>query len=469
MEFSRLYQAAERGDVNSLHELHVQDPAILDRVMAAYVPETPLHTAALLGHISFAQELLSRKPELVRVRNWQGFSPLHLASAKGDVDMVKQLLPLVDISHDQDHEGRTPLHAAAMKGQVEVLSELVGKNPNSVWDLTVRQETVLHLCVKHDQFDALQMLVGLVGVDADHFTNFGDGDGNTILHLSTAKKHLVMMRFLNNKTNVDVNATNHNGLTALDVLALCPREPGDMEIADILRGNGGKRAREVSTPQEIIVLPHNQIPEGSTRSSPPSLPQQHKPQIPDTPSVKSVGKIQTVILLAATLIATVSFEAALTPPGGLWQEDLIVYSNDSLYRKNHTAGTSIPADKEPRKFNTFQSCNIVAFVLSLMLILLSILPEKFRSHRKMICIMVNVFFIAVLSMACAFYCCIKVYMPNGFKLDFEDMLSWLLFLGFYIVLLIVNLLYPVWFLVLPVMQWIKRQLKLFEWTTTSQS
>lgn len=48
---------------------------------------------------------------------------------------------------------------------------------------------------------------------------------------------------------LEVNAINHSGLTALDLLLIFPSEAGDREVDEILPSAGAKRMRDV-TPSE---------------------------------------------------------------------------------------------------------------------------------------------------------------------------------------------------------------------------
>ena len=53
-------------------------------------------------------------------------------------------------------------------------------------------ETVLHLCVKHNQYEALKLLVKSVSDEGD-FLNSKDHDGgNTLLHLAVMLKQVVV-------------------------------------------------------------------------------------------------------------------------------------------------------------------------------------------------------------------------------------------------------------------------------------
>ena len=87
----RLFNAAFTGDVNVLLGLIQEDPLILHTV-ALTTSNTPLHVAALLGHAEFAMVAMQNHPGLADELNQQGFSPIHLASAKGHWEIVRGML-----------------------------------------------------------------------------------------------------------------------------------------------------------------------------------------------------------------------------------------------------------------------------------------------------------------------------------------------------------------------------------------
>lgn len=186
----KLSEAALQGNATTLGQLLEEDPLILDKIIASCISETPLHTAATLGHLKFVKELLRRKPELAAELDSQGCSPLHLAAAKGHADVVKELLSVGgEVGSVRNTDGRTALHVAAIKGRAAVLAEMVRVKPELTQVRTDRDETGLHLCVKWNRAEAVKELGEEMSRDGE-FLNWKDCEGNTALHIAITKKNV---------------------------------------------------------------------------------------------------------------------------------------------------------------------------------------------------------------------------------------------------------------------------------------
>ncbi|KAF7091744.1 hypothetical protein CFC21_094301 [Triticum aestivum] len=87
-------------------------------------------------------------------------------------------------------------------------------------------------------------------------------------------------------------------------------------------------------------------------------------------SKELLDKARSLVLLLATLAATITYTAGLDPPGGLWQEN----------GDGHMAGDPILLTTNARRYKAFFYCNSVAFVTSLVAIIL-VQEENLVKHH----------------------------------------------------------------------------------------
>ncbi|KAI3959435.1 hypothetical protein MKW98_019025 [Papaver atlanticum] len=380
----RLYEASLSGSVSSLTELLEEDQLILDGVVTGgFYGTTPLHIAAMRSHVDFAIKVLSIKPELASEIDSQGFSPLHLACSRKNVRMVEVLLDADPyVCKVLDQQGMIPLHLAAMRGRVEIMTVLFQAGvSDAIHVLLDRRETILHLCVKHNRLEPLKLLVdhlmSLSNIDDEESISVrsADDDGNTIMHLAVARRQLKMIRYLiESNSGVElVNASNKKGLTALGILEQSiARDLKDMEISDLLLRTQSHIGTNIGglvnneQPLAAVELDTNQTP-SKTLHRCVSIGRENSKirKYEDWLNEKSNS-----LLVAASLLAAMAFQAAMNPPGGVWQEDGL-----SPLRY---AGTAIMADKNVQHYKQFLIFNTLGFVFSMntVLLLVSELPLK---------------------------------------------------------------------------------------------
>ncbi|KAH7840710.1 hypothetical protein Vadar_020528 [Vaccinium darrowii] len=317
----KLYEACVSGSVPALESLIEKDELILNRVnkLTCFLSETPLHVAVLCGHLDFIKALLTQKSKLVTEFDTQGCSPLHLASTEGHVEIVRELLRVdISVCIARDQQGRIPLHLAAMKGRVEVIIALLQAQPGSIHETLGKGETVLHLCVKYYRLEALETLFQyLQSCNNMDFLLIGDDDGNTILHLAVGLKQMETIKYLLGKQNIKdlANVKNKNGSTALDVVEHCrDRDLITMEIRDLLVQAG----RQDLNPDgnDPPPQPQGQCKVlGEKRKRISRFWKRYFDIDPDW-----LKQVRGHLITAATLTATMAYQAILSPPGGVWQE-----------------------------------------------------------------------------------------------------------------------------------------------------
>ncbi|KAI8525329.1 hypothetical protein RHMOL_Rhmol13G0222300 [Rhododendron molle] len=96
------------------------------------------------------------------------------------------------------------------------------------------------------------------------------------------------------------------------------------------------------------------------------------------------------LMIVASLIATMAFQAALNPPGGVWQEDSKVNGS--------RAGEAVMAYNYQDSYPYFLRFNTIGFVASLSTILLLISGLKFKNKATMWTLMVTMW-LAITSIA----------------------------------------------------------------------
>lgn len=189
--YLRLLRAAEKDDTRELYILHEQNSLLLHGPSLWGENENPLHVSCKHGSVRFVIEVLNLNPGLARRRrNSDGFSPMHVASANGHVEIVQVLADFDSkLCLVEDIEDRVPLHVAAMKGKGDAVRALVHACPESLRKLTCRGETALHLALKNHQTGAFIVLLEEIQKwKHEELLNWKDIEGNTVLHIVTSRK-----------------------------------------------------------------------------------------------------------------------------------------------------------------------------------------------------------------------------------------------------------------------------------------
>ncbi|KAH9782378.1 ANK REP REGION domain-containing protein [Citrus sinensis] len=185
----KLFEAAQAGNVQSLHQLLGENPLIL-HISALTSAGNPVHVASAYGHVDFVKEIINLRPDMAQEVNRDGFSPTHMASSIGHTEVVRELLK-VDrkLCQLQGPEAKTPLHCAAIKGRSHAVAEMLSACPECVEDVTIQHDTALHLAIKNSQYGVIAIIVDWIReMKKEDIFNMRDEQGNTVLHLATLKK-----------------------------------------------------------------------------------------------------------------------------------------------------------------------------------------------------------------------------------------------------------------------------------------
>ncbi|XP_029120243.1 uncharacterized protein [Elaeis guineensis] len=299
MKESPLHIAAREGLVSIVNEI-LQQPWVetMEEMELEAGTGSPLHQAVLGGHDSIVETLLSKRSDLLEVTDSYGDNALHYAAQKDNAKIVEMLLKeKPSLVYAINSMKRSPLHTAADYGSTHAIKELLKCCPVTIEQVDSEGMNALHVAVMSGRFNALKCLLKTMAFD--EIINQGDKDGNTPLHLAAKHSRIQSSILLMKDKRVDPSIKNNDGLTARNLVESLERlDTYELYIWKKLKKHEAKV---------------------------------HKKQWNDTVSMshplrKKMSKadehyklsIETYTLVAA-LIATVTFAATFTIPGGFHQ------------------------------------------------------------------------------------------------------------------------------------------------------
>ncbi|KAG4181217.1 hypothetical protein ERO13_A10G213200v2 [Gossypium hirsutum] len=365
-----LERAARAGNISELYTLIERDGNVLKRFDEVEFVNTPLHIAVDEGCIEFAMEIMSLKPSFARKLNHQGLSPIHLAVEKGNQEMALRLIETDnDLVRVRGKNGVTPLHYICEVGTDDgLLNTFLNTCPDSIRDVTTANCTALHIATEKNRLEALQVLTRTLRKKAYcwEVVNRKDKNGNTALHIAARNYQPEMVKVLLN-CRANKHATNQHGLTALDVA----QKRNSRESITVLRSCFIPRASNFNHKLE------KQIDNYVTKAS---LLIFH-----DMDNIS--GDDRSALLVILGLLLTATYQASLSPPGGVWQGDSSSNSNvTTRIDERNSPGSIGTSVMDQSFFLIFYTLTYVVFIVTffLTLALLKPFPHGFRTALQVL-------------------------------------------------------------------------------------
>ncbi|KAJ8627915.1 hypothetical protein MRB53_021222 [Persea americana] len=269
--------------------------------------QNPLHIAVIKGRSGVVKILLDKESKFIPQADRFGNTVLHYASAKSycrvledkdkdhpwtQADDQKKILELLlednpSLAYIPNINGDYPLFIAIKNDFGLAVDTILDRCPDSAELVNQKGQNALHLAVMEKNEYIIYRLMHRS--ECKKLINEPDDDGNTPMHLATLTNQEKIVKLLTRKGTVDLTMSNKGGLTAMDI---CGYTKTKHPIRNTLRKYGAVPSRH----RWQQLFPSSGI---------------NKVEI--SPEFKEAIKTLPVVTV---LVATVTFAAAFTVPGG---------------------------------------------------------------------------------------------------------------------------------------------------------
>nr|CAB3491920.1 unnamed protein product [Digitaria exilis] len=292
---SPLHMAAREGldqVVRKIVDYTLVDPELFPS-LSLTVSGTALHQAVLGTHYGIMEILLEKRPELIELTDSDGNNALHYAAHKDHRRAAEMLLKArTDLAYKRNHQGMSPLHVAARYGSTDAIKALLRHCPDVAEMADGSGRNAFHVSADSSKAKALRCL--LRHVRPAELPNRVDTNGDAPLHIAAKRSYVQCALVLLKDPRVDPCVRNHGGDR--------PRSLIEMKI-----DTGETDTNEIYLWKQLV----EQESKRCRKQQLPSMQGRRRGL-----NNSDFDKVVESYFLAATLIATVTFAATFTMPGG---------------------------------------------------------------------------------------------------------------------------------------------------------
>ncbi|XP_074559150.1 uncharacterized protein LOC141815092 [Curcuma longa] len=315
-EVSPLYMAAEREQLWIVRRILMESPQVSHQGPRG---QTALH-AAVLRSYEISKMILDKNPSCLKHQDTSKSTRLHFAAASGNVDILRLLLERdASAGYMQDEEGFAIIHIAAKGGgtvNLNMIKATLEHCPDAVEQKNNKGSNFVHVAVEKKNLKVVEYVI-TSSPSAKELLNEQDHEGNTPLHLAVLMKDGNMIGLLLSSQIADPALTTNSGFTPIDLAFSAVRIEVSTRMSYIM-----KKLMECGSrfsPQRV-----DHIRTDSQRMQDDINRYVNHTRTDSQRMQDEIVRYRTLannLSIVAVLIATVTFAAAFTLPGG--------YKNDS--------------------------------------------------------------------------------------------------------------------------------------------
>lgn len=208
LHYACWFNAAEAVDILLDNKANVESCAAFG--------QKPLHYAVTRASVELVKTLLTKGKANPNGQDNQKFSPLHLATQRGRLDIIKLLFAHGADLRAQNDEHETALHVAAREGREEVLRYLLQRASmtgisckNLVNTENHESKSCLHLAVDGRHVEAAEICIEY-GADVRPVAK-----RNIPLHMASSIGDLTMVKLLLSQGFIHVDEEDSEGMTPI--------------------------------------------------------------------------------------------------------------------------------------------------------------------------------------------------------------------------------------------------------------
>ncbi|KAF2320685.1 hypothetical protein GH714_029994 [Hevea brasiliensis] len=391
--------------------------------------DTALHEAVRNNHLQVVEILIGENPEFANIANATGESPLHLAAVRENNIIASKILEICPSPAYSGPNGKTALHEAVISKDEDLIGKILEKNSSLTKEQDKEGWTPLHYA---SYFNLLQILEVLLLNDGKSAAYIGDKSGKTPLHVAIfhGKSHLKVVEKIMSDCPDCCDLVDNRGRNVLH-FAVQSKSPEGVETITakpFLANLINQKDKDGNTPahllatygfKECCLTEHHLVDKKAINNEnltaldvvvktkdesdePFLLAERDNMSRLDNELITELEKTSQSHQIVATLIATITFAAGFTLPGG--------YSDDD----GPDEGTAILTRRSA--FKTFLITDTLAFALSISVVLIHFLLTLQPSKRKYFNLFVAAAYFTLIAMALmvvAFMTGVYAVMPSS--------------------------------------------------------